>query len=545
MTAPRRSPRPPFDGPDVAYAVLEASPHNVVAIDAAGVIGYANARALQTFGYAAEELLGRSADVLVPAEHRARHRRVRQAFVEAPRPRPMPGGRWLEGQRRDGTRFPVEMSLTPITGEDGLWVIAAIADVTARRAAEARERSLSRAYLTLARVNQAMVRAGSAQELFAETCRVAVEEGGYLGAWVARPGPGHTIGSVTSAGALDDYIARLDLTSDPDDPRGRGPTALALREGRPCYTADFLAAAATAPWHDLAAGFGIRASATLPLRRGGRTVAVLTLWSGQPDIFDEQMRGLLEGMAENVSFALEGFDAAERLQRVAAQRSALLSRVVAAQEEERARIAADVHDDSVQALAAVDLRLGLLRRRVEHAAPGVVEAVAQLQETVGSVTAGLRRLLVELEPAPVGARLPELLREAAATVFEHTDVRWSVDVDPGPPPGWDAEAPWLADEVRVQALRVVREALINVRKHAGARVVSIEIRPEEDWVEVVVSDDGVGIALDDLAPVPGHRGLATMRDRATIAGGWCRIERGAVGTVLRLWLPREPLATAS
>ena len=257
------------------------------------------------------------------------------------------------------------------------------------------------------------------------------------------------------------------------------------------------------------------------------------------------MRSLLEGMSENVSFALASFDASDRLHRVAAQRSALLRRVVAAQEDERARIAADVHDDSVQALAAVDLRLGLLHRRVQHVAPDVVQAVAQLQETVGAVTAGLRQLLFDLEPAPPGARLPELLRESAAAIFEHTDVRWSVEVEPGPATDRTTDEPWLPPDVRVQALRVVREALINVRKHADARLVSIVIRSEEDGIGVVVTDDGVGIDLESLVPAPGHRGLATMRDRATIAGGWCRVERSAVGTVLRLWLPSEPLEPVS
>ena len=94
-------------------------------------------------------------------------------------------------------------------------------------------------------------------------------------------------------------------------------------------------------------------------------MACLTLYSAVQDVFDEQMRDLLGQLAGNISYALDRFAADERLHRVAAQRRDLLDRLWAAQEHERNRIAADVHDDSVQTLAALDLRLGLLRRRIE------------------------------------------------------------------------------------------------------------------------------------------------------------------------------------
>lgn len=545
-----RPPQPPFTGPDVVYTVLDASPHNVVAVNSDGVIGYVNARTLRTFGYDEAELLGEPVEILMPGELTHRHEQHRKTFVTEPRARPMGIGRELTGRHKHGHLIPVEISLTPVDTADGIWVIAAIADVSSRRVIEARLQSMSRAYLTQARMNQAIVRAEGAPDLFAETCRLAVEEGGYLGAWVAVGGPGFSVESVATAGELDDFVEQLHVTTDPADPRGHDPTALALREGRSCYSADFGSDPATAPWHGLAATFGIHASASLPLRRGGETVAVLTLWSAQPRIFDEQMRSLLEGLAENVSFALDGFDAAARLKQVAAQRSELLRRLVAAQEEERARIAADVHDDSVQALAALGLRLGLLGRKVAESAPELVASVEQLQETVGAVGSGLRHLLFNLEPDDPDASLVEMVEEAAEHTFEGSDVRWSVQVAAGPATSGagpqDERDLRLSDVARVQAARVVKEALINVRKHAGASVVRVVLRPVAGGVEIAVSDDGVGGDTEDLSPAPGHRGLTTMRDRAEIAGGWCRIEQGHAGTTLRFWMPCvNPAVTAT
>jgi signal transduction histidine kinase len=407
---------------------------------------------------------------------------------------------------------------------------------------------LNRGYLMLARVNQAIVRATDARELYAETCRVAVEQGGYLGAWVCRRAAGHGTETLATAGDLDDYIARLGVTTRPEDPRGRGPTALALREGRPSYSADLLAEARTGPWHALAARHGVRASATMPLLCQGEVVAALTLWADKPHIFDEQMRTLLEGVAENVSFALERFDAEERLARVAEQRSELLERLVAAQEQERARIAADVHDDSVQALAAVDLRLGLLHRRVREGAPDLEAPVAQLQETVSAVIAGLRQLLFELEPAAEGTTLIEELREAAEHILEGSGVRCRVELAPGTSPAlpaYDAtgdpagDPARLPDVVRAQALRIAKEAFVNVRKHARATSAWVTVRPDPDGVEITVTDDGVGVDPTNLRSAPGHRGLTTMRDRAAVAGGWCRIVGGPQGTTLTFWMPRS------
>lgn len=97
------------------------------------------------------------------------------------------------------------------------------------------------------------------------------------------------------------------------------------------------------------------------------------------------------------------------LSEVAAQRSRLLDRLVVAQEEERAHIAADVHDDSVQSLAAVDLRLGVLHRLVSDGSPELLAVVEKLQETVSGATARLRQLLFDLEPPGPEVALPDAL----------------------------------------------------------------------------------------------------------------------------------------
>ncbi|MCW2761930.1 MAG: domain S-box-containing protein [Marmoricola sp.] len=525
---------------EAVYAILDAAPSAVVAVDADGAIDYLNSRAAAELGYQPEELLGQDVEVLVPRGLEARHRKLRAEFATTPEARSVGVRRPLHVRRKDGSQFPAQISLMPLETSAGLWVVTTITDITAWEEREARLRELSSSYLALAEMNQAIVRAPDEQALFRETCRIAVEQGGYLGAWVAKRASGDSVVSVASVGVLDQYIARLEVTVDPEDPRGRGPTGLTLRSGTPTFITDIASDPATRPWRSLSAEYGVRSVAALPLHRGLRTTAAISMYSSRPVPFDEQLRAMLASMAENVSYALETFDSAGRLQRVARERTELSSRLVAAQEEERARIAADVHDDSVQSLAAVYLRLGLLHKRLQEEAPGLAPAVTQLQDSVADIGEGLRDLLFDLEPADGSRTLPELVEEVAHHVFDRTGVKCSVVYEP-----WSSS---LSETVRVQALRIVKEALVNARKHSNAAHVDVVIEAQGEGVEVTVTDDGVGFDADATSSAPGHRGLANMQDRAAVVGGWCRIERGERGMAVRFWVPyadTEPGQAAS
>jgi signal transduction histidine kinase len=219
-----------------------------------------------------------------------------------------------------------------------------------------------------------------------------------------------------------------------------------------------------------------------------------------------------------------------KLRDVAVDRHDLLHRLVVAQEAERARIAADVHDDSVQALAAVDLRLGLLRRRLSPVMPESDAMIGQLQDTVSRATDRLRQLLFDLEPAAAGASLVNGLQDVAGHILEDGVIEWTLAAD-------DPKS-HLAYAERVEAIRIAKEALFNARAHSHASKVSIRVESSEGGVEIAICDNGVGVDPESVRSRPGHRGLATMRDRAEIAGGWWRVEGSpGSGTTVRFWLP--------
>jgi PAS domain S-box-containing protein len=220
-----------------------------------------------------------------------------------------------------------------------------------------------------------------------------------------------------------------------------------------------------------------------------------------------------------------------QLHRLSDDRQRLLGRLVAAQEEERQRLAGDIHDDPIQVMAAAAVRLDM----VERAAIGTPaqEALERTAETVQQAINRLRNLVFELRP-------PALDREGlAAAIRQYMEHLADIEIDVALQNDLSREP---AREIRTTAYRIVQEAITNVRKHAGASRVRVELRERDGGMATVVTDDGVGFraGADPTRPRAGHIGLQSMRERAEALGGWWRIEsRPEGGTRMEFWLPDE------
>jgi PAS domain S-box-containing protein len=202
-------------------------------------------------------------------------------------------------------------------------------------------------------------------------------------------------------------------------------------------------------------------------------------------------------------------------------RRRLLAHLVEAQEQERQRIAWDVHDDTIQAMVAVDMRLQLLSRKlpVEHR-----DTVEQLDAAVRTAISRLRNLVFRVRPPGIER---QGLRDSLATYLADTamvgEINNTLERDP-------------VDDAAITIFRICQEALTNVRKHARASSVTIDLSTVDHGFLVRVTDDGVGIP--DLDPNAGHFGLIEMRERAEGSGGWCTVTaEPAGGTAVEFWLP--------
>ena len=221
------------------------------------------------------------------------------------------------------------------------------------------------------------------------------------------------------------------------------------------------------------------------------------------------------------------FDVTDR-KRSERERQLLLARLVQAQEEERRRIAADIHDDPVQKMTAVGLRLEAVRKRV--ADPETRERLGTLDETVRLAIQHLRHLLFELRP-------PALDKEGlAAALGQYLDeVRPEAEFDTSLVNRLVEEPPI---EVRTLAYRIAQEAITNARKHSAAHRLELTLEPRSGGVYVRVEDDGKGLPGEVGEDARGHLGMLTMRERAELAGGWLRVtSRQGRGTAVEFWLP--------
>lgn len=124
--------------------LVEAAPDAMVIVDTQSHIVLCNAQTQKLFGYTSDELLGQPIGMLLPPRFQNRHRAHQQLYFDNPRTRLMGGGKVLFGTRKDGSEFPLEISLSPLNTEEGVLVSAAIRDITERRAVEALEAALER-----------------------------------------------------------------------------------------------------------------------------------------------------------------------------------------------------------------------------------------------------------------------------------------------------------------------------------------------------------------------------------------------------------------
>jgi signal transduction histidine kinase len=209
----------------------------------------------------------------------------------------------------------------------------------------------------------------------------------------------------------------------------------------------------------------------------------------------------------------------------------LASMLVAAQEAERRRISEDIHDDTLQVMGAVQLRLEMLLTEAQD--PAMADELRQLAEVVTSATSRLRRLSFDLRPPMLSEHgLAETLRSSLRELAEELGIGWELEdrlrADP-------------SDDTCAIVFRIAQEALVNVRKHADAHLIRASLHPVDDGVLLVVRDDGTGVpdaAGAVLGSVPGHLGLQTMRERAELAGGSFSVwSRSGVGTSVEAWIP--------
>lgn len=265
---------------------------------------------------------------------------------------------------------------------------------------------------------------------------------------------------------------------------------------------------------------GYQSVVTVPIRLQQRLLGGFNLFYRNEVSLSAQETELLDALASHLASAIEGLHAA------ALAREAAVA-------EERALLARELHDSIAQSLVFLKIQLQLLRRASDNAQPEQVnqaldELDAGLRESIGDVRELLLHFRVRTNTGDIEQALEETL-----TKFRHQS---------GLAAHLRAHGHGLplAPDVQVQVLHVVQEALSNVRKHAQASWVELEVAKGPQW-RLAVRDDGIGF---DAAQCPGqsHVGLNIMRERAAVIGAQVElVSLPGRGTSATLTLPAHPV----
>jgi signal transduction histidine kinase len=266
----------------------------------------------------------------------------------------------------------------------------------------------------------------------------------------------------------------------------------------------------------------------VPLKAEGQSVGVLVIGFDKPYEWLPTERELMRAIGDRAALAIERArmtDALREREQKIAELSAHLLRV---QDEERKRISRELHDETGQALMVIRLYLGMME--TETTARGSRAKIRETVEVVDRTIEGIRRIIGKLSPLVLQELgLVAAIRKEAKLLAKTAGVKTRVMIS--------EDVGRLAPGAEQAIYRVVQEALHNVAKHAHARNVSVQLMREDELVQVVVEDDGVGMQGRANSRNQSF-GLAGMKERIAVLGGISRVVSAkGKGTRIEITVP--------
>lgn len=471
--------------------ILQSAIDAMLIADPQGIIVLANPPAENMFGYAQGELAGKPIEILLPDRSQAAHVAMRKSYAEQPHARAMGTGRELFGKRRSGTEFPVEVSLSPLKTDDGIaLVMATIHDITRRKQAEA---ALQESEVRMRAIFDTAVDA---------------------------------IVTIDARGIIDRFNHAAERLFDYTEAEVAGKNVSILmpspyREMHDGYLAHY---AKTGEKRIIGVGREV-----IGQRKDGSTfpmeLSVAEMFIGE--------RRMYTGMVRDIS---ERKQAEEALRQSQSELRRLSAHQEQLKEQERKRIAQEIHDELGAQLtgikAYVSVSIDRAVRAGQPADPLLVETAGLADNAIKTV----RKVITDLRPSVLDQLgVWAALEWYAEQIEERSGLACQCIIDPST---FDVE---LDHERSTMVFRIVQEALTNVVRHADASKAVVKATCGDGIVVVTVDDDGKGIEPERLLNRDSW-GLLGMYERSRHFGGDLRIT-GAPGQGTRVIL-RLPLENA-
>ena len=284
--------------------LYDHAPCGYHSLDSNGLIVRINDTELSWLGYTREEIIGkkRFQELLTPESLHVFHQKF-PAFLEQGSVSDLE----YDMVRKDGTILPVLLGATIARDSSDNFVMSrgTVFDITERKRADQVLQRANRALRVLSECDQLLVRATDEQGFLDDICRILVDHGGHRMAWIgfAIQDAAKTVHPVAIAGFEDDYLKSVKISWS-DDKTGRGPTGTAIRTGIARTNRNSRSNPEYTLWRSEALKRGYASSTALPLTNADRVFGALTIYSSEPDAFDDEETKLLDQLADDVSYGI-------------------------------------------------------------------------------------------------------------------------------------------------------------------------------------------------------------------------------------------------
>jgi PAS domain S-box-containing protein len=491
---------------------------------------HVNRALCEMFGYTEEELLGRTWQSLASPDELSTSEALKKGMVRGDS-----DTHHIERQgiRKDGSVVDMLVHVSLLKDDEGTprYFNALLQDISLRKQSERSLKELTAYQATLTNLGRLLLTSRPVPALLQEvqvrladtlgvdlTSVIEIERGS--GRLMVRAGTGWTEGIVGSFQIAPDSIS-----------------GYTVRQAQPLIVED-LPSETRFRIDSMLFEHGIVSAMSVLMHGQHGPSGILAVFSRKRRSFTEKEASFLQEAADILALSMQRSEAEDDLKRsfdilrkTDQERRMLMSRLVTVQEEERRRIAGDIHDDSIQVIAALGMQLHAVGRKPSN--PETAEALSRLENSASRAVDRLRRLIFSLHPTSLDRQgLAAALAEYLDSLKEESGLAYELDVHLSSEP---------SPEARATAYRISQEALHNVRKHARAKRVHVHLDGRDGGVFVRIKDDGLGFdILHSPDGLPGHLGLGSMRERAEMVGGWSRIaSRPGVGTIVQFWIPSD------
>ncbi len=505
-------------------SVVETAIDAIITVDRQGMIIFWNPQAEQMFGYAANEMIGKPVATIMPERFRQKHKRGINRATSSRKHKIAGNVHELVGLRKDGSEFPLELSLANWETKEGTFFTAIIRDISERKQAE---RALHEAHNELERrVNERTAELGNTNEKLrnqifeCEQAELALRESelkyatlvedALIGVYIIQDGKIEFVNDKFADiyGYSKDELIGMDSLNlvHPDDRL----LVKKLREKR-------------------LGGEKVPAEyESKGLRKNGDIIWVMRSFSQ----ITYKGRPAISGIVANISKRRK---AEEALRKSDKELRVLSNKLLSAEEKERKRIARELHDSIGQALSAIKFSVENALRELRAADNpidlGSLEAVIPLtQKTIEEV----RGIVKDLRPSILDdlgilATIGWFCREFQ-NVYAGIRIETTIDIE-------EKEVPLY---LKTPIYRIMQEALNNVAKHSRANFIHLQLMKKEAGMHLKIQDNGRGFNPDRAMALQTSRrgfGLASMRERAELSGAMFEIDsiKGAGTTIHIAW----------